>query len=565
MNRFLIRTKLTFVVALALSALGLVGAAGWIGITRVGSTLETVSGRMLSVSTLMGIRTGQLIALEETTNALGLDLMSFSGFRNAQDAISEVNSYFGSELKAKHVGDATAQEYLDAYKKLPKTSTEAEEWNAFQAEWEVYSDVSRTIDERIRDLSNTKDWDRVPGQMAVLRKERDTLLAAQHRIAERLDKMIEINNRSSVESRELGNSTISTAISVMFAIFIAAVAALACAGWLVVNNVVGSLDSMRKAIVRVAKESDFTGRIEVKGQDELAQTSFAFNGLVESMQEALTAVLSNANKVANAARKSREAAERVSMYSNAQHESAASMAAAIEEMTASINQISESGHEARTCACDTGIASNHGAEIISRNAGEIDLIVQIVKRAADAMAEVGRQSDQISTIIQVIRDVADQTNLLALNAAIEAARAGEQGRGFAVVADEVRKLAERTTQSATEITDMIVAMQNKARSAIEQVESVEAGIAGGKVLSAQATERMSVIHGHTDRVIAAVDGISVALAEQSTTANGIAHQVETVARMIEENRAAASETVFIAAELDGLSEILRIGAEQFRV
>lgn len=566
MNRFLIKTKLIFIVVLALVTLSTVGAAGWVGIAHVSNTMEQVSGKMLSVNTLMGIRTEQLISSGELKNALSMDLSVFEGMAEKQNAVTEVTGQVASAMRAKLVADAKVLQYFNAYKALEKAAAEAEEWKAFESEWKVYVETNQNlINPNLKDISQIQDWGLVPGKIEMLRGDAEHLMSSMQKTAEHLDKLIEINNRISTETREISETASRAAITIMVCIYIVGVASLAAVGLLVVRNVVGSLENMRKTIIRVAQDSDFTSRLDHKGRDELAQTSQAFNELMSNMQYALSSVLSNATNVSEAARKARSAAERVSASSGAQHEAAAAMAVAMEEMTVGISHISQSSHNARARARDTGVESNYGAEIISRSAAEMVHIVSIAQCAGHAMSEVGRQSDQISSIIQVIRDVANQTNLLALNAAIEAARAGEQGRGFAVVADEVRKLAERTARSATEITEMIVEMQNKARSAIGEVESVETGVAQGKDLSAQATERMTAIHENADYVAGAIDGISAALAEQSLTAKDIARQVETVAQMIEENCSAASDTVFIAAELDGLSEVLRIAAGKFKV
>lgn len=564
MNNYMIKTKLTFIVALALFVLSLVGAAGWTGIARVGNMLDTVSTRSLSVTALMGIRIGQLISVAEARNALALDLKLLETLTNKQDAVKEVNEHFTSLLKAKQVGDTMTQQSIDLYSGLAKTAAEEKEWKAFQAEWVSYKKGSN-IDQLWQDMSRTDQWDSISSQWMNLSYQNDELMSILRRTSERLDKMIEINKKISMQTREQAEATRSTAIAVMIGLSLAGILGLAGMGWLVVHNVVGSLENMRKAIVRVAQDSDFTICLEAKGRDELAQTSEAFNGLLASMRSALSAVLVNANQVSETARKARSAAELVSSASSAQNEATSSMAAAMEEMTVSVNHVSDRSQEAGERARDTGLASADGARIILRSTEEMGKNLATVNRAGEAMGEVGKQSDQISTIIRVIRDVADQTNLLALNAAIEAARAGEQGRGFAVVADEVRRLAERTTQSAKEITEMIVAMQDKARSAIEHVESVAAGVAEGNDLSAQVTEKMNEIHENADSAAIAIVEISAALVEQSRAAQDIARQVETVAHMSETNSSAASETVSIAAELDRLSEVLRIAVGRFRV
>ncbi|MPN16709.1 Methyl-accepting chemotaxis protein McpQ [bioreactor metagenome] len=159
-------------------------------------------------------------------------------------------------------------------------------------------------------------------------------------------------------------------------------------------------------------------------------------------------------------------------------------------------------------------------------------------------------------MVQVIKDVADQTNLLALNAAIEAARAGEAGRGFAVVADEVRKLAERTTQSTGEIAGMISAVQRSSQAAVSGMQLVVDQVAQEQELTRSAGTEIAAIGGETQRAAGAISEINEALREQSTASNEIASHVESVAQMTEENHAASERTAEGAKRVDQLAEVV---------
>lgn len=560
-----IKTKLTVQIVLSLFIVALVAMAGWFGIQRVGYALETVSGRTAAVNTLMRIRTGQLISYNQIQSALAWDLAGYETMPDRQEAVNEARGFFEYTLKAKAAGDAAMRQAVSAYARLEKTEVEVGIWNAANKDWDGYGELNRGMDATMQELARVNDLGEVAKQLSLLRMFQDRLQLSVRTTAAHLDELIEINNQKSLAAHENGTATKAAAIGIMGAIFFAGLLGLSCMGWLTARSIVGALENTRKAIALVAEHHDFTARVTVNGHDELAQTSCAFNSLLDTLQRSLQAVLENANGVSWAAQNTRTAAEQVSASSASQSESAATMAVAIEEMMASVNHIAERSHDARERAREAGSASTDGAQVIARTAKEMDRIVETVHEAGVVMSEVGRQSDKISHIVQVIRDVADQTNLLALNAAIEAARAGEQGRGFAVVADEVRKLAERTTQSAVEITEMIGVMQAKARGAIGQVNTVASQVAEGKNLSSRASGIMNAIRVGAGLVSNAIDEISAALAEQSSAAQDIAQQVEAIARMSEHNNDSASGTVRVAAELNNMGESLRTAVKRFKV
>ena len=197
-------------------------------------------------------------------------------------------------------------------------------------------------------------------------------------------------------------------------------------------------------------------------------------------------------------------------------------------------------------------------------AAEMSKIADSVNQSSHFIERLGEHSNQISAIVNVIKEIADQTNLLALNAAIEAARAGEQGRGFAVVADEVRKLAERTARSTEEITAMIGSIQDGTQHAVASMQEGSARVIEGVAMANRAGESMSQISSGANQVISAVSDISSALREQSTASNQVAQNVERIARMTEENSVAANEIAEEAQQLESLAGALENAVSRFK-
>lgn len=565
MNKYLIRTKLVFIVVLAMFVLGAVGGAGGFGIFQITEKLNAVSDRLASVSMLLEIRIGQLIVANETMGALSLDLSPLEASPDQQGALREVYAYFGDALLSKRQGDDRNKYYYQQYAALAKTPSEQELAEVFAKELTTFRDASQHVDEAIKTVISAQDWSQIRLAIGLLRNEQLPLFASLRRSSEILDKMIDAHRIFAIEMRRESEETRDNVNSMMLIVTLLGMLGLAAMGYVIVRGVVGAVEYLRKTMLHVANTSDFTCKLDIIGRDELAQASDAFNTLLDGMRKALLTVLVNASQVSNSVRMVRDAAEKVLSSSDAQHKSASEMSAAMEQMAVSITHIAESSQQAKQRSKEAGAASNEGTTVIFSASSEMENIGRAVQRAGGVMDEVGNQSAHISTIIQVIQEVAAQTNLLALNAAIEAARAGEQGRGFAVVADEVRKLAERTTNSAAEIKDMISAMQAKSHSAIEEVRQLQLGVETGMALTSKATEQMLKIDENSNLVAGSIDEISAALAEQSATTQEIARKVETVASMSQSNREAVAATVQVAAEIDQLSEALQLAAGKFRV
>ena len=312
-------------------------------------------------------------------------------------------------------------------------------------------------------------------------------------------------------------------------------------------------------------QGDLTANIEAKGRDETAMLMRSLSSMQTSLRHLVNEVNTGVQQVSSAALELATTSEQVSSATNSQSEAASSMAASIEEMTVSIGHISDRAADTQTVSNEATQLSREGASVVRQSADEMTQIAQSVSQSAGIVRALGEKSKQIAHIVMVIKDIADQTNLLALNAAIEAARAGEQGRGFAVVADEVRKLSEKTAGSTNEIAAMIDSIANGTQEAVHSMEQGEVRVKGGEALARQAGDSINKIEAGSAKLLIAVNDISGALKEQNQASNDIAKQVERIAQMTEENAVSVKQAASATHGLQQLAVSLQNTVSRFRV
>ncbi len=335
--------------------------------------------------------------------------------------------------------------------------------------------------------------------------------------------------------------------------------AVAALGFFLLTNIRGSLRQIQSMVNRIESDLDFTVRVQVTKHDEIGQTTSALNRLLDKLQGNLNTIAAGAQSVAAAASEMSSTSTHVATASTQQSEAASDMAATVEQMTVSINHVADRSQEANRISSESGRLASSGEEVIGHTVEDMNEIATTVNDAASLIHQLEANSQQISNVVAVIRDVADQTNLLALNAAIEAARAGEQGRGFAVVADEVRKLAERTSSSTKEISSTIDTMRASASNAVASMQGVVSRVAAGVERAQEANTSIKQIGEGSRNAVSMVEEITASIREQGTATNNIATQVERIAQMSEESSAAAANSAQAAQDLD------RLAAEMQRV
>ena len=391
--------------------------------------------------------------------------------------------------------------------------------------------------------------------------EADELFKA---ITKDLDGLIALETKLGKDKYTTARATFWAVAVVAFIIFVIAVI-LPLGISMIIRVMI--LDPVNKTVevIESVSRGDLTKRIEVDSNDEIGEMARNFNVFAKKLHDTIMEVARSSNEVSSAANTLDTATERMAAGVEEAAMQVNSVATASEEMSKTSSEIAQNCVMAAKSSERANTSASTGETIIQETIQVMSRINDRVQESAEVIKSLGIRSDQIGEIVGLINDVADQTNLLALNAAIEAARAGEHGRGFAVVADEVRKLAERTSDATKEIRETIQAMQAETKKAVVSMEEGVSEVGKGTTEAAKSGDALQDILGQINKVTSEINQIAVASEQETATTNEIATSIQQISQVMQETAKRIQENAGASASLANLSKKLQEMVGQFRV
>jgi methyl-accepting chemotaxis protein len=334
----------------------------------------------------------------------------------------------------------------------------------------------------------------------------------------------------------------------------------------VAGKVTQPLRDTAEALIDISRgKGDLTRRLNVMSQDEVGQVSQGFNDFADKIQRLVIDLKTGMEDLSNSTQQMNSVVNKTHKDVQKQRDETAQAAAAVHEMAAAAQEVAGNAVGAASAAQEADNETVSGQKVVEDTINAIKALSDDVNRASDVIAQLDLDADKIGTVVNVIKEIAGQTNLLALNAAIEAARAGEYGRGFSVVADEVRTLANRTQQSTQEIQSMIERLQIGAREAVDVMDTSKAQGVATVERAAKASDSLRIITGSVSTITQMNTQIASAAEEQTAVADEISQNVQQIADIAEHSASNADALSQTTQEMSALEQRLKIIVSQFKV
>lgn len=501
--------------------------------------------------TTVDMETNWMVATKELGD-MRFDVLDFRRYELNILAIGKVDADIVNKME--EVEKDLAQ-HEKIYVPTIASEEERKTYERFRSHWEE----TLAVHKRYMNICRKKNW-LAANQLAMgeARTSADGTIAA-------LEDDIKIQEKGAAEAGALGDRTYKRGrLGTMGLLGIAIVLGTVIAT-VVGRSISRATNQMLVMIQEIANSNLAVPDLDVHSEDELGKAGTALNTMKRQLATVVKTIASTAEQVASASEEISAGATQSAESSRNQSDQTHQAATAMQEMSSTVQQISDNCQKAANTSHQASEAAQHGGSVVEATLSAMRNIADATSKTAAQVVELGKGSEQIGKIISVIDDIADQTNLLALNAAIEAARAGEQGRGFAVVADEVRKLAERTTKATKEIAGMIEAIQSETKNAVQAMERGKSEVEVGVEKTSASGSALKEIVKMSEQVGDMISQIATAATQQSATTEQINANVAQISSATEESSAAADQTAKACQDLSSLAFDLQKLVSQFKV
>lgn len=361
-------------------------------------------------------------------------------------------------------------------------------------------------------------------------------------------------------SKENGRKLIILGI----AIFTVSMLILIFSNWRIFNSINQGIYTLKSAFTQIA-QGNLRSKINHSSRDEFGEMATSLEETARKLQTIIGSVKSAADKAVQSSTVLSSQVENIIERNQQFSAKISTVAANMEEITVANSEVAEMASSAAEAVSQNNERARSGESNVMQSMAVISNVVSTVNDSANIVSQLNQSIQKIGQITTVIKEIAEQTNLLALNAAIEAARAGEQGRGFAVVADEVRKLAERTSSSTSEITGVVEAIRIETSNAVRAMSNIEAEVQSGSSLSKLTGEALKEIVEAAAKAMDLVDSIALSTKEQASATEDVAHNLEDVSVVTEQNENSVRDVGKMAVEVANIASELQVIVGQFKI
>jgi methyl-accepting chemotaxis protein len=489
-----------------------------------------------------------------SARALGNLRYDVSAMRRAE--LSYLLSYDQKEKWNKAMGQALQDIQHDEkeYRSLISSEKERQSFDAFDQAWKKYLAVHANVME----MTKTNEY-----QAGVLAQAAGT--DAFEATTKILQQDVDWNEQDAKDVTARAARSYSSSRYWIIGVLICAAMTGFSLATKIGRGVAGAMDQMLAQVQQIAANDLAVNDVEVDSDDEIGKAGLALNTMKNNLREVIQVIAGTAQQLARASEQITAGASHTAEGARMQADQTHQVASAMHEMSVAVQRVSENSRTAFEMSRESAQLALDGGKVAEETLASMRGISDSTKKVAARITELGKRSQEVGAIVAVINDIADQTNLLALNAAIEAARAGEQGRGFAVVADEVRKLAERTTKATGEIASMIESIQAETKSAVQAMELNGGEVQRGVERTQASGEALRKFIEMSERVGDMVAQIATAASEQSSATENINGSIAQIATSTGESSDAAEQTARSCNDLSRMAQDLRKLVGQFKL